>query len=108
MSKDKHYEELLALIKQQKVWEKGKLSHGLNPDLWRQDDFGNLIYRYSYGDRQSEFGWEEDHIVLKSHGGSDEVSNLRPLHWWPNARRQPGNCGDPLGPRSSGPGRWDY
>lgn len=43
--------------------------------------------RYSaYGDRNSEWGWEEDHVVPATLGGSDQPFNLRPLHWRNSAR----------------------
>lgn len=72
----------------QAVWEKGLRSGNDNPDDWRLDYQGNTICRWRYGDRDSDFGWEIDHIRLVSDGGSDDLSNLRPLQWRANARRQ--------------------
>ena len=43
-----------------------------------------------YGNRQSEYGWEIDHIKPESKGGEDIVSNARPLQWENNASRQNG------------------
>ena len=74
--------------KTQRVWEKGHLVPGYDPRYCRQDDYGTLIYRYDYGNRRSRYGWEKDHIILKSEGGSDELLNLRPLHWYNNVIRQ--------------------
>ena len=69
------------------VWIKGKIITGYDPAVWRRDDFGNNILFSAYGDRDSEYGWEIDHIIPVSQGGSNLLSNLRPLHWKPNVRR---------------------
>ena len=47
--------------------------------------------KYSdHGDRNSDHGWEIDHIKPASDGGSDDLINLRPLQWENNATRQSG------------------
>jgi len=61
-----------------KVWEKGKKIPGKNPDLYRQDAAGNLIYKPSYG-KNSEKGWEVDHKNPVSQDGTDNLRNLQPL-----------------------------
>ena len=45
------------------VWIKGKIITGYDPAVWRRDDFGNNILFSAYGDRDSEYGWEIDHII---------------------------------------------
>ena len=70
------------------VWLKGRRIPGEDPTLWRQDDAGNRIYFHDYGRRDSERGWEIDHIQPVHLGGSDRVANLRPLHWRANSARQ--------------------
>ena len=67
------------------VWNKGHKVPGLDPMVWRNDDFGNRIRFADYGDRTCRFGWEKDHITPKAVGGTDELNNLRPLHFRKNA-----------------------
>ena len=72
--------------KEQQVWEKAKAIKGLDSDVWRRDSYGNKIRRGSYG-TQGEYGWEIDHKHPKSKVGSDELSNLQPLHWEKNREK---------------------
>jgi len=72
----------------QKVWIKGTVVPNNNPNEWRKDQCGVWIGRKFYGNRDSQYGWEIDHITLESEGGSEELSNLRPLQWINNAEKQ--------------------
>lgn len=74
----------------QKVWEKGKAVTGIDPNKWRKDDCEAWIGRNQYGKRDSDYGWEIDHIKPESERGSDDLSNLRPLQWENNASKQAG------------------
>ena len=49
----------------EKAWENAHKIRGRNPDVYRKDDYGNIIYKSSYG-KQSEMGWEIDHKHPKS------------------------------------------
>lgn len=74
----------------QAVWEKGEVASGNDKDKWRKDQCGAWISREDYGDRNSVYGWEIDHIQTVSKDGTDTISNLRPLQWENNAARGDG------------------
>lgn len=76
----------------QNVWEKAVIVPGSDPAFKRKDICGAWIERNMYGVRtdQNNSGWEIDHIKPHSEGGTDDLSNLRPLQWYNNASRQNG------------------
>jgi len=78
------------------VWGKGMVVGGANPNLWRKDKCGAWIERQKYGKRDSLYGWEIDHIKPESEGGSDEISNFRPLQWQNNTAKQDGRLECPV------------
>ncbi|KFZ27346.1 MAG: HNH endonuclease [Candidatus Izimaplasma bacterium HR2] len=73
-----------------KVWEKGKVISGVNPKVKRKDKCGGTIAKSAYGDHNSNFGWDIDHIKPSSKGGTNVLSNLQPLHWKNNANKGDG------------------
>lgn len=76
----------------QKVWEKATIVEGYDPATIRKDACGAWIIFDRYGDKDSIFGWEIDHIypVKKLRIRNipekiiDTLDNLRPLNWLNN------------------------
>lgn len=80
----------------QAVWQKGIIVPGNNSNVWRKDQCGAWIGRKEHGNRNSQYGWEIDHIKPESDGGGDELSNLRPLQWENNSSKQEGRLSCPV------------
>ena len=71
----------VEVLKIQTVWAKGTVVPGCNPAIWRTDTYGSLMNRSEYGNCESAFGWEIDHIQPLSLNGSERFANLQPLSW---------------------------
>lgn len=76
-----------------KVWCKGNTDTKWPADEWRFDKYGTWMRFGDYGNRNSKYGWEIDHIIPKSRGGSDGLSNLEPLQWQNNVKKSDGMRG---------------
>lgn len=68
------------------IWQKATPIEGYDQTKWRKDFAGAWIQRNQFGIR-SEFGWEIDHLMPKSLGGSDDPGNLIPMHWRNNVSK---------------------
>lgn len=68
------------------VWDKATIVPNYDSNIWRQDFAGAWIRRDAYGQR-TKYGWEVDHLVPVSKGGSDDLSNLAALHWQNNVTK---------------------
>ena len=78
------------------VWKKGTEVSNNDAAAWRQDQCGAWIAKAQHGNRDSQYGWEIDHIKAVENGGTDEISNLRPLQWKNNASKQAGKLTCPV------------
>ncbi len=68
------------------VWNKGDLVPGKDPNLYRMDKFGNIMYKPSYG-KYSPIGWNIDHSKPQSKGGTDHLNNLQPMNSYANCSK---------------------
>ena len=78
------------------IWNKALHAQGYNPNFVRKDVCGALIELKQYGNRDSKFGWEIDHIVPVSKGGSHSYQNLQPLQWENNSSKGGGSLTCPV------------
>jgi len=72
------------------VRNKGKIISTYDSAKYRQDECGAWMSFSEYGNRNSTYWREIDHIVSQDHWWSDSLSNLRPLQWENNASKSNG------------------
>lgn len=63
------------------VWEKAIKVPGYDPKKYRKDAAGAWMIFNEYGNTNSTFGWEIDHIKPQARGGLSTLYNLQPLQW---------------------------
>ena len=62
------------------VWKKAHKIDGKDPNEYRKCRVTGREIRYShYGNNDSPYNWDIDHILPKKHNGSDCLSNLQPV-----------------------------
>ena len=79
----------------QNAWNRATVVEGYDKDRYRKDACGAWIIRNKYGDTDSLYGWEVDHIVPQSllrdkgfsEGVIDNSLNLRALQHENNASK---------------------
>jgi hypothetical protein len=62
------------------VWSKATTIPNYSPDLWRRDHCSFAIMYADFGNRESMYGWEIDHIYPVALGGNDDLNNLQVLN----------------------------
>ena len=69
------------------VWQKAQIVPGIDPAV-RRHGCGAWIDFAAYGQTVADGrGWEIDHIVPVSLGGTDDLLNLQPLQWQNNRHK---------------------
>ncbi len=66
-----------------KVWQNGIVVEGYDYNKFRKDSCDAWIQKDKYG-LEENLGWEIDHVYPSSKGGTDDLENLRPMHWQNN------------------------
>lgn len=67
------------------AWELAGIIPGWDPLLWRIDCDSRIIYWPAYGDRDSDYGWELDHVPANAFAVPGIAQYLRARHWRGNA-----------------------
>lgn len=60
------------------VWLKAEEVNGYDSRIWRKDLAGAWI-RYDHFGMKDTFGWQIDHRLPRSRGGTDNIRNFFPL-----------------------------
>lgn len=69
------------------VWQKGRLIPNHPGTQWRWDVCGKVMQWSHHGNRNSDTGWEIDHINPVTNNGTDHINNLQPLNWKINSTK---------------------
>ena len=63
------------------VWKKGIPVENYDENKYRKDRCGAWIVFSAHGNTISPYGWQIHHVIAKSKGGPNVISNLIPLQW---------------------------
>ena len=75
----------------EQVWRKGAVIPNYDPRVWRRDACGTAMKRSEYGNRDSQYGWEIDHVNPNVPAYyRDSLTNLQPLQWENNVDKSDG------------------
>jgi hypothetical protein len=69
------------------AWNHAKIVEGYDAGLFRKDAAGAWIAHGEYGNRDSKYGWEIDHIYPSALGGDENTENLRAMQWENNVSK---------------------
>lgn len=70
------------------AWKSANPVYGFDPCTVRKDCDGRYIRWDEFGGL-SDFGWDIDHTLPPSLGGSDVIKNLRARHWQGSRQQMP-------------------
>ncbi len=71
------FDQLIILY----IWSKATIVPKHDQNEIRKDRCGAWIKFTDYGNVDSDYGWEIDHVKPVARGGTDDLKNLQPLHW---------------------------
>ena len=69
------------------TWKKAVIQPNNNPHVFRKDYAGAWIKKEDYGNVNSIYGWEIDHLNPLENNGDYNQENLYPLHWKNNRKK---------------------
>jgi 5-methylcytosine-specific restriction endonuclease McrA len=69
------------------VWNKASKIPDYASSVWRRDVCGSVLRYLDHGNTNSRYGWEIDHDIPTSRGGTDDLTNLQPLYWETNRQK---------------------
>lgn len=80
-------------LEKSQVWSKAFVVPGFDMNIIRKDSCGAWIKWADYGNTNSSYGWEIDHVYPASLGGSNNLANLQPLQWQNNRAKGDSTAG---------------
>ena len=72
------------------IFQKGTLVASTLTDEIRTDACGARMRKSHFGNVNSKYGWEIDHIKPTAKGGANVLSNMQPLQWQNNRAKGDG------------------